>query len=214
LKLITAAVREDSPPYLFRADGTPAARPSISYAASGVPWNAKFGVHTPQAASISKVALIRLGSVTHSTEMEQRYIPLSFTRGSGVLTATSPANANIAPPGHYMLVVVNNAGVPSVARMIRVRANVAPRVTLTSPAAGASFASGTPVPLAATASDPDGTINKVEFFDGTTKLGEDTTAPYTLSWPSASPGTHLLKARATDNHSAATTGAGISITVA
>ena len=50
-------------------------------------------------ASIRKVALVRLGAVTHSNNMEQRYIPLSFTAGATSITATAPANANIAPPG-------------------------------------------------------------------------------------------------------------------
>jgi hypothetical protein len=55
--------------------------------------------HTPDAAAIRKVALVRLGAVTHSVNMEQRYVPLTYTAGSGSLTAIAPANANIAPPG-------------------------------------------------------------------------------------------------------------------
>ena len=56
-------------------------------------------IGTGDAASIAKVALVRLGAVTHSDNMEQRYIPLSFTAGATSLTATSPINANVAPPG-------------------------------------------------------------------------------------------------------------------
>ena len=63
---------------------------------------------------------MRLGAVTHSVNMEQRYVPLSFTAGSGALTATAPANANIARPGVYMLFVIDADGVPSVAKMVRV----------------------------------------------------------------------------------------------
>ena len=50
--------------------------------------------------------------------MEQRYVPLSFTAGTGGLTATAPANANIAPPGVYMLFIIDANGVPSVAKMV------------------------------------------------------------------------------------------------
>jgi hypothetical protein len=60
--------------------------------------------------------------VTHSNNMEQRYVPVPFTAASGTLTVTAPANANIAPPGDYMLFLVNSAGVPSVAPIV----NVAP----------------------------------------------------------------------------------------
>jgi hypothetical protein len=55
-------------------------------------------IGTPTAASIRKLALVRLGAVTHSVNMEQRYVPLSFTAGSGTLTATAPRDANVAPP--------------------------------------------------------------------------------------------------------------------
>ena len=78
-----------------------------------------FQIDTPTPASIGKVALVRLGAVTHSVNMEQRYVPLTFTAGAGALTATAPANANIAPPGVYMLFVVDANGVPSVAAWSR-----------------------------------------------------------------------------------------------
>lgn len=79
---------------------------------------------TPEAASISKAAFIRLGAPTHGQDQDQRYIPLNYTTNSGSLTATSPANANIAPPGYYMLFLIDSAGVPSVSKMVQV-ANIA-----------------------------------------------------------------------------------------
>jgi hypothetical protein len=51
--------------------------------------------------------------------MEQRYVPLSFSAGGDGLTVTAPADGNLAPPGYYMLVLENGAGVPSVARFVR-----------------------------------------------------------------------------------------------
>src|SRR5207302_9976711 len=68
------------------------------------------------------VALVRPGAVTHSIDMQQRYIPLSFTKDTGSLTATAPANAATAPGGYYMLFIVNGNGVPSVAGWVRLPA--------------------------------------------------------------------------------------------
>ena len=144
-------------------------------------------IATANPASIQKVALVRLGAVTHSNNMEQRYIPLSFTAGATSLTASAPANANIAPPGFYMLFIIDANGVPSVARMVTLQGNSQPTVTLTQPSNGATFTAPANVNLAATASDADGTVTKVEFFNGTTKLGEDTTAPYSFTWSGVAP---------------------------
>ena len=132
-----------TPPYLFKQDGsgTPATRPVVTGAPQSVTYGASFDIATPDAASISKVALVRLGAVAHSVNMEQRYIPLQRTAGAGVVTAVAPASSAIAPPGVYMLFVVDGAGVPSVAKMVTVTAtapaNAAPTVTLTQPADGA-----------------------------------------------------------------------------
>jgi hypothetical protein len=109
-----------SPPYLFQADGALAPRPAITSAPASTLYGAALRISTAQAASIRKVALIRLGAVTHSNNMEQRYVPLAFKASAGALTAIAPKNANIAPPGVYMLFIVNPGGVPSVARMVSV----------------------------------------------------------------------------------------------
>jgi hypothetical protein len=112
-----------TPPYLFKKDGSGqlAPRPAISSAPAVVNYGAQLRISTPNAASISRVALVRLGAVTHSVDMEQRFIPLSINaRDSGRLRANGPANANIAPPGPYMLFVIDATGVPSVARMVTV----------------------------------------------------------------------------------------------
>jgi hypothetical protein len=125
-----------SPPYLFQKDGGLAPRPQINSAPDRVTYNAPFGISTPNAASIRKVALVRLGAVTHSVNMEQRYVPLSFTAGTGTLNATAPANPNVAPPGVYMLFVIDANGVPSVARMVRV--GTPPAVAFVRPAEDAA----------------------------------------------------------------------------
>jgi hypothetical protein len=92
-------------------------------------------------------------------------------------------------------------------------ANIAPVVNLTAPAANASVTVGNALTINANATDTDGSIAKVEFFAGTTKLGEDTTAPYSFNWTATVAGSYSLTARATDNSGAATTSAAVSVTV-
>jgi len=109
-----------SPPYLFKADGTPAARPVISSAPTAVTYGQPFTVKTTSASSIAKVTWIRLSAVTHSFNQSQRMNVLSFTRGTGQITVTAPASFNLAPQGHYMLFIVNASGVPSVAKIVKI----------------------------------------------------------------------------------------------
>jgi hypothetical protein len=111
------------PPYLFDSTGAAAIRPSITSAPSSISYGNAFTVQTPDAASINRVALLRNGTVTHAFGMDQREVELSFTAQSGSLTVTAPPNGNIAPPGYYMLFLLNSSGVPSVAKFV----HVAPR---------------------------------------------------------------------------------------
>jgi len=90
---------------------------------------------------------------------------------------------------------------------------VAPAVSITAPANNASFVSPAAVTINATASDSDGSVSKVEFFQGTTKLGEDTTSPYSYSWSNIGVGSYALTAKATDNLGAVTTSTAVNIMV-
>ena len=58
--------------------------------------------------------------MTHAFDMDQRMVGMSFTAGSGSLTVTAPPNSNIAPPGYYMLFLLNSSGVPSLATFVQV----------------------------------------------------------------------------------------------
>jgi hypothetical protein len=107
-----------SPPYLFQ---TPASRPQITSAPPTVSYGQTFSVATPDAASITKVTWIRLSSVTHAFNQNQRINHLSFAMGqNNTLTITVPSDSNLALPGHYMLFIVNSLGVPSVAKIIQI----------------------------------------------------------------------------------------------
>ena len=104
-----------SPPYLFAG-----ARPAITSSPATAQYGASISVSTPDAASIAKVAITALGSLTHAQNWNERYVPLSFTAGGGSLNVTIPSSPNIVPPGTYLLWIVNNSGVPAVAPFIRV----------------------------------------------------------------------------------------------
>ncbi|MBA3232785.1 MAG: DUF1929 domain-containing protein [Propionibacteriales bacterium] len=99
-----------SPPYLFKGP-----RPTISDAPSTIGYGQQLTIASPNATDIASVTLIKAGSVTHQIDTDQRSVPLSFTATDGALTAQAPPNANVAPPGYYMLFIVDNNGVPSIA---------------------------------------------------------------------------------------------------
>ncbi|MDQ3665648.1 MAG: fibronectin type III domain-containing protein, partial [Acidobacteriota bacterium] len=104
-----------SPPYLFKG-----ARPTITSAATNVGYGQTFFVGTPDATSINKVTWIRLSSVTHTNNMDQRINRLSFSQAPGGLNVTAPSSMNLCPPGYYMLFILNGSGVPSVAKIVRI----------------------------------------------------------------------------------------------
>jgi hypothetical protein len=103
-----------SPPYLFKGP-----RPTITSAPSTLQHSESFAVTTPDSARVATVSLVRLGAVTHNLDMEQRFLSLGFQQVAGGLTVQAPANANVAPPGFYMLFIVDTNGVPSVASFVR-----------------------------------------------------------------------------------------------
>ena len=90
--------------------------------------------------------------------------------------------------------------------------NTAPTVSITSPTGGTVYSPGDDVLITADASDSDGTVTGVEFFDGATSLGVDNTAPYTVTLANISAGSHSLTAVATDDDNATTTSATVTVT--
>ena len=110
-----------SPPYLFKG-----ARPASHRAPSEISYGSPFFVQTPDATSISAVTLVRLSAVTHAFNMNQRLVRLAFSQATGGLTAPAPPAGEVAPPGHYMLFLLNTAGVPSIARIVRLSNDAVP----------------------------------------------------------------------------------------
>ncbi len=134
-----------SPPYLFRGP-----RPVITSAPSALARGQAFSVGTPDPSRVAKVSLVRLGSVTHAFDQNTRFVPLSFGAEAGGVRVTAPADPNLAPPGPYMLFLVDGDGVPSIARMVTIPSGDGPvvpttRLQVTAPNGGETFAPGTTI---------------------------------------------------------------------
>jgi regulation of enolase protein 1 (concanavalin A-like superfamily) len=91
--------------------------------------------------------------------------------------------------------------------------NAAPSISLTAPAGGSTFVAPATINMAATAADRDGSIARVDFYAGATKVGSDTTSPYTFSWANVAAGSYTLKAMAVDNSGASTSSSTATVTV-
>lgn len=124
-----------SPPYLFKGP-----RPVITTAPSTVTYGQTFSVTTPDAARVTSARLVAPASVTHAFDEHARTVPLSVAQSGGSVQLTAPASANVAPPGYYMLFLVDSAGVPSVASWVRVPAATEDAVAPSAP--GTLTASG------------------------------------------------------------------------
>ena len=114
------------------------------------------------------------------------------TDNGGAMTSSSPVSVNVTSP---------------------TPGNVPPVVSLTSPTAGNSFTGPATISVAASASDSDGTVSKVEFYAAGMKIGEAMAAPYTFSWTNVAAGSYAVTAKATDNQGASTVSTAASITV-
>lgn len=106
-----------TPPYLYNGTSM-AVRPVIQTApTTTTTWGAKFTATVDS--GVSRVTFIKTGSVTHTIDFDQRFMELGYTASGNTLTIQAPSSANAAPPGYYMLFVFNAAGVPSVAKIVK-----------------------------------------------------------------------------------------------
>ena len=193
-----------SPAYLFNADGSMATRPSItSVPSSGIGYGSVFQVQTPDAANISSAVLIRPGAPTHAFDMEQRMVGMTFSAGSGVLNVTAPSNSKIAPPGYYMLFLLNSAGVASIAQFVQLTpapADIPPTGTISSPATDVTITAGQAVFFSGSGSDPDGTISAYSWtFPGGSPTTSALASPGNVIYSAA--GTFTATLTVTDNAS-------------
>ncbi|WPR73553.1 Ig-like domain-containing protein [Algoriphagus sp. NG3] len=148
---------------------------------------------------------------------------VDFYNGSTMLgtDTSSPYSFNWEdlPVGSFSLTAkaTDNKGAVTVSSAVNInvveKANVAPKVSITGPAANAQFTEGDNISIAADASDSDGTVTKVDFYQGTTLLGTDISSPYSFNWADLPVGSFSLTAKATDNKGAVTASAVVNITV-
>jgi predicted phage tail protein len=165
----------------------------------------------PASTTVAAVATDANGSVAR----------VDFYAGSTLLGSdtTSPYSVNWSnvPAGSYLLTAraTDNTGASTMSAGVNVtvNANQAPTVSLTSPATGTIFSTPATVTMTASANDADGSIQKVEFYNGSTLLGSDTTSPFTFSWSNVPAGAYSLSAVAHDNLGASTVSSWSDITV-
>ncbi|WP_433058279.1 glycoside hydrolase family 6 protein [Dactylosporangium sp. CS-033363] len=179
---------------------------------------------TSPAAGASFTAPATVAIAANASDADGTIAKVEFYNGSTLLgTDTSAPYAfswTGVAAGTYSVTAkaYDNAGLSTASTAVPVTVTAgggtgAPSVALTSPTAGSSFTAPATVALAATASDSDGTVAKVDFYNGTTLLGTDTSAPYTWSWTGVAAGSYTVSAKATDNAGNSTSSSGTAITV-
>ena len=206
-----------SPAYLFEETGLPRYDRRSPVPSDTMYYGHGLQVQTPNADQIQSVVLVRPGSQTHAFDMDQRLVELSFTTASGSLTVTAPPHGNIAPPGYYMLFILNSAGVPSVARFVRLAtgtpANQAPTATIASPSSNVTINPGGSISFAGSGSDPDGNVASYAWtFDGGSPAASTEATPGAVTY--STPGSYSASLIVTDDDGAASVPATRTITVA
>jgi len=140
----------------------------------------------------------KLGTATSSPF---NFVWAKVPAGTYSLTAKATDSQSTEVTSNSIDITVNSA------------ASTSPSIAITGPGEGSTFTAGDTITITASASDSDGTVASVEFYQGDTKLGTDTSSPYSFSWSSAPAGTYSLTAKATDNDGNTTTSVAVSITV-
>ncbi len=118
-----------APPYLFDANGLPARRPRIFNAPTSMRVDTQFTLRVDEPSRVRRVTMVKSGSTTHSFNVDQRFLELPFHRDGDRLRVKAPISAGAMTPGYYMLHVIDDAGVPSKAKMVKVSVEADPDAT-------------------------------------------------------------------------------------
>lgn len=179
-------------------------------------------ISSPQAQSLFGVGAIVQVSASASSSSNS-IARVDFYANGGLVGSTTALPYSVqwiglSAPGTYTLTAIAtdglNVSTTSAPVQVSATSDNPPSVSITSPIAGAAFAAGAPVPIAATASDSDGSIARVDFYVNGAKVGSSTAAPYAFTWGgTANAGNYSLTAVATDNLGVATTSTAVQITV-
>ncbi|MET0442489.1 MAG: Ig-like domain-containing protein [Casimicrobiaceae bacterium] len=185
----------------------PNAPPTVTLAAPAI--DARF-------TAPASIALAANASDTDGSVVRVDFLQGSATIGSATVPPFAATWSNVAP-GTYSLTAraTDNFGATAVSSpvVVVVTANAPPVVSITAPAPGASYFAPADVSPVATASDADGTLVSVSFYQGTTLIGTSNAAPYAVQWSGVAAGSYTLTARAVDNAGASTTSLPVAITV-
>ena len=164
----------------------------------------------------ASIALAANASDTDGSVVRVDFLQGTATIGSATVPPFAATWSNVAP-GTYSLTAraTDNSGATAVSSpvVVVVTANAPPVVSITAPAPGASYFAPADVNLVATASDADGTLASVSFYQGTTLIGTSNAAPYAVQWSGVAAGSYTLTARAADNAGASSTSLPVAITV-
>lgn len=156
-----------------------------------------------------------------ASDADGSIVKVEFYNGSTWLASDFSApysyTWNNVPVGVYNITALaidnQNGSASSTRNNIAVTNNTPPTVSLSTPAPNANYNAPATVNIAANAADANGTVSKVEFFNGTTLLNTDNAAPYSYTWTVVAAGTYSITAKATDNNGAVTTSAAVTINV-
>jgi len=179
---------------------------------------------TSPAAGAQFTAPATVNLTANATDPENKLARVEFLSGTTVVGTDTTAPYSFSwtnvPAGTYSLTAkaYDSEGASATSALASVTVttssgNKPPVVTFTSPANGATFSAPASIPLAATATDAEGPIARVEFYSGTTLLWTEAFLPYADSWTNVPAGTYTLTAVAYDGQGAKTTSAPVTVTV-
>ena len=140
-----------TPPYLYNNAGL-APRPNITSAPASAAYGANISVSLNSSSPISRVTLVKTSAVTHSFNMDQRFIELNYQDITSGVRVNIPTSSNVATPGHYLMHLIDNKGVPSKGHIIKISANTTTNPTLNARPDTAT-ASGSAITIDALAND-------------------------------------------------------------
>lgn len=206
--------------YATANDGTNTANSSVAKFATVAAAAPAVSITSPvNSQSVGLPSAVNIAAT--ATDADGSIAKVAFFNGSTLLNEDTTAPYEYAwnaPSGNHTLTAIatDNEGNATLSNVVTFSvfnaANIPPSVTLTSPVNGSSVEAGT-ISLTATATDTDGIISKVEFYNGAAKIGEDLTSPYNFDWTGVTVGTYTLTAKATDNDNGTMTSASASVTV-
>jgi transcription elongation GreA/GreB family factor len=222
---------DNSSPYSFVWNGAAAGANTITVKAidnNGASTSASVNVvvNTPPSAVVitgpTAGAVVNLGSQitisANASDADGTITVVEFYNGATLIgvDSTSPYSFvwNGATAGSNTITVkaIDNNGA-STSTSVNIVINVPPTTSISSPASGTVFTLNTPILINAVASDIDGSVATVEFYNGTTLLGTDNSSPYSFTWNGAPFGTYTLTVKSIDNDGAITTSSAVNVIV-